>query len=219
MIRIRKNNCILVYVFILISEVVVSQSKEKKKLTWKEYERMEFEKLCKLPDSEDILIWNENYKLQPEDFWEKKSMKDKACAYVQLGCLRIHVAGGRSIIKIYACIDRKRSWISNSISKEDLPYVLNHEQRHFDLAEVCARKIRERVIKKFRFKIRLKWKDLNWIEKLYEEYQKLQEKYDSETDLSKESQEKWNKWIDEELEKTKKWYNKHLVIVKRCRCR
>jgi hypothetical protein len=203
---------------------LLGQNKVRKKLSEKEYARMEIEKECKLPDSENIVIWDERYKLDIDDFWEKErnpKMKDNVVGYVHMsGGIKISVLWGKVVIKVYAAVDKSKSWIDKKESEEDIQYTLNHEQRHFDLAEIIAREIRKKIIRKFWFRISLSWKDLRYIDNLCDEYSKIQDQYDSEIkNEGKYAQERWDKWIDEELERTKKWYNKHLVIVKRCRCK
>jgi hypothetical protein len=226
MIRIKMNNA-YIYIFVIFCiffETLSGQNRVRKKLSEKEYAKMEIEKECKLPESENIVIWDEKYKLDIDDFWEKErdsKMKDNVKGYVCMnGGIKITVLWDKAVIKVYAAVDKSKSWIDKKKSEEDIQYILNHEQRHFDLAEIIARKVRKKIIRKFWFRISLSWKDLRYIEHLYDEYWKIQDQYDSEAGYhSKSAQEKWDKWIDEELEKTKKWYNKHLVIVKRCRCR
>jgi hypothetical protein len=226
MIRIKMNNA-YIYIFIIFCifcEILSGQNRVRKKLSEKEYARMEIEKECKLPDSENIVIWDERYKLDIDDFWEKErnpKMKDNVLGYVHMsGGIKISVLWGKVVIKVYAAVDKSKSWIDKKESEEDIQYTLNHEQRHFDLAEIIAREIRKKIIRKFWFRISLSWKDLRYIDNLCDEYSKIQDQYDSEIkNEGKYAQERWDKWIDEELERTKKWYNKHLVIVKRCRCK
>jgi hypothetical protein len=218
------NAYIIFIIFCIFCEMLLGQNRARKKLSEKEYARMEIEKECKLPDSENIVIWDERYKLDIDDFWKKErnpKMKDNVVGYVHMsGGIKISVLWGKVVIKVYAAVDKSKSWIDKKKSEEDIQCILNHEQRHFDLAEIIARKIRKKIIRKFWFRISLSWKDLRYIDSLCDEYSKIQDQYDSEIkNGGKSAQERWDKWIDEELERTKKWYNKHLVIVKRCRCK
>ena len=225
MIRIKMNNA-YIYIFVIFCiffDTLSGQNRVRKKLSEKEYAKMEIEKECKLPESENIIIWDEKYKLDIDDFWEKErnsKVKGNGNGYVCTGGIEISVLWDKAVIKVYAFVDKSKSWINKKRSEEYIKYTLNHEQRHFDLAEIIARKLRRKIIRKFWFKISLSCKDLRYIEQLYDEYRKIQNQYDSEIEKEgRSAQERWDKWIDEELERTKKWYNKHLVIVKRCRCK
>jgi hypothetical protein len=227
MIRIKMSN-VYIYIFIIFcifSEILLGQNKVKKKrkLSMREYVRREIENECKLPESESIVIWDEKYKLDIDDFWEKQKnpkLNRDADGYVSLIGMETSILLGKVIFKIYAAMDKSKSWINKKKSEEYIQDVLDHEQRHFDLAEIIARKLRKKIMRKFWFRISLSCKDLRYVDNIYDEYLKIQDQYDSEIKNEGDSaQERWDKWIDEELEKTKKWYNKHLVIVKRCRCR
>lgn len=211
-------------IFCIFCETLLGQNKVRKKLSEKEFARMEIEKKCKLPEKENIIIWDEKYKLDIDDFWEKQKnpeLKYEVHGYIGIVVgVETSILWGKVVFRIYAAMDKSKSWIDKKKSEEYIQYVLNHEQRHFDLAEIIARKLRKKIMRKFWFRISLSWKDLRHIDDLYDEYRKIQNQYDSEIEKEgRSAQERWDKWIDEELERTKEWYNKHLVIVKRCRCK
>jgi len=207
----------------MFCETLSGQNRVRKKLSEKEFIRMEIENECKLPEKENIIIWDEKYKLDIDDFLEKQKnpeLKYEVDGYIVVGGVETSVLLGKVIFKIYAAMDKSKSWINKKKSEEYIQDVLNHEQRHFDLAEIIVRKLRKKIIRKFWFRISLSCKDIRYVNNLYDEYWKIQDQYDSEIKNEGDSaQERWDKWIDEELERTKKWYNKHLVIVKRCRCK
>lgn len=89
----------------------------------------------------DLLLWNEFYKLQWDDFQgepDKRSLGDAATA--------VHIKAKPYLIKrkihydVEALFNRKKSWV-----RDTSPSLLAHEQLHFDIAELYARKIRRRV--------------------------------------------------------------------------
>ena len=93
---------------------------------------------------------------------------------------------------------KNRSWVKPA---KKVDYLLNHEQRHFDLAEVGAREFR-RVVKQTHFTSENFRDEIKRItQQINGKYYKLQEQYDSETDHSRveEKQTEWNKRIDEML--------------------
>jgi len=121
---------------------------------------------------------------------------------------------GRNIkVSIICYVDPNESWAKKvSINSK---YILNHEQRHFDLAEIYARKIRQEISS-------LKYTDplslLDSIDVIYSEYTSLgnkeQERYDLETSHSenKDKQEEWNKYIDNQLKELEVWKKTEILI-------
>ena len=84
-------------------------------------------------------------------------------------------------------------------------YILSHEQGHFDLAEVYARKLYKKV-QEYRFHQKNYRKDLQKIYKeILDEKEEMQSKYDRETNhsINKEKQVEWLKKIEKMLEEYK----------------
>lgn len=87
------------------------------------------------------LSWNEYYKLQWDDFQgepDKNSLGDAATA--------VRIRAKPFIVKkqihydVVAIFTRSKSWY-----RDTSPELLAHEQLHFDIAEVYARKIRRKI--------------------------------------------------------------------------
>ncbi len=100
-----------------------------------------------------------------------------------------------------------KSW-----TRTDSDSVLMHERRHFDLAEVYARKMRKQLLE-FKFKYSSISKEIDNIYKpLRSELDYMQKKYDSETNHSKNRihQVNWDNRIKEELKRLEK-YNATIV--------
>jgi hypothetical protein len=113
-------------------------------------------------------------------------------------------------------LDMSKSWKSEIIiSNIDL---LNHEQRHFDLNEIYARKLRKALSgQKFPEKpIEFKWK----IDKLSFKYDydflEMSKSYDEETrhGTIKHIQDKWDRMIDSLLLDLNDYSNTKVVILK-----
>jgi len=91
------------------------------------------------------------------------------------------------------------SWVA-PIGKSD--YILKHEQKHFDLAEVYARKLRKAfnegdiTIKNYKRQIK------SIYNQIWEECQAAQAQYDDEShhSIDTRAQEKWDLLIDAQLE-------------------
>ena len=89
----------------------------------------------------DLLSWNEFYKLQWHDFQGEPgegSLGDAGAA--------VQIKAKPFIVKkeirydVVALFNRKKSWTRDQSSA-----LLAHEQLHFDIAELYARKIREKI--------------------------------------------------------------------------
>lgn len=90
--------------------------------------------------------------------------------------------------------------------------VLAHEQIHFDIAELYARKFIEKIeIEAFDLN-QLLAKQEEILNSVGRELQLKQDEYDSEVYADRTKQTKWNKWIDEELAKYQKYSDKKLIV-------
>jgi predicted secreted Zn-dependent protease len=91
--------------------------------------------------SDNTLEWNEFYKLQWSDFQGPRgeSAIGDAGTAVKIKAVPFYV-GKKIEYDVFAYFDRKKSW-STDRSDE----LLAHEQLHFDIAELYARKIRKKV--------------------------------------------------------------------------
>ena len=84
-------------------------------------------------------------------------------------------------------------------------YILSHEQGHFDIAEIFARKLNKKM-SEYRFDKKTYQKDLNKIyHDILDEKEKMQNDYDKETNhsINKEKQAEWLKKIAKMLEEYK----------------
>ena len=93
---------------------------------------------------------------------------------------------------------KANSWVKNGKGSE---FLLNHEQRHFDLSEVSAREFRMKL-KKANFTSENFNEEINKITRyINERYDKLQKLYDSESDHSRNEgkQKEWDSRIDNML--------------------
>jgi hypothetical protein len=98
--------------------------------------------------------------------------------------------------------DKKTSW-----GRVKTDYILSHEQGHFDIAEIYARKL-NKVLKGYTFNKSTVAKDVPAMyQKIMDQETALQNQYDSETNFSrdKEQQAAWLEKIQHELEKLKEY--------------
>lgn len=153
-------------------------------------------------ESESI-NWNESSKLIWDDFKAapQKNGDVAALTATHLG-FSYNVVNGKISFNIECRFEKNRSW---GLVKND--WILKHEQGHFDIAEIFARKL-FKVLSEYRFNKNSFQKDLDVVYKnIVSEKENFQQDYDVETDFSrnKNSQEKWLKKIEAELIQLKSW--------------
>lgn len=147
---------------------------------------------------QDKYEWHKDSLLVWEDFKGKPSrvaaddvaalsfcgLRFQSCAYER---------GEEPTYKVTAYFQRSKSW---SKEEHEVQYVLEHEQLHFDIAEVYARKMR----KHFQTKRVALEKSSAIYNEYYDEYVEMQDLYDEQTNHGTKDKEQaiWN-------EKVKKW--------------
>ncbi|RYD58273.1 MAG: hypothetical protein EOP56_04940 [Sphingobacteriales bacterium] len=135
------------------------------------------------------IIWIPNYKLKAGDFQGTPVIGGPHCAMTYAGVRPIILLENRTIrYNVYAYFEKDESWLSSQCLDS---YTIKHEQGHFDLSEVCARKLRQyasNLSQPTRAKIRL------GIDSLMKEYMLLQQQYDNETEYAIDSvtQRQWD---------------------------
>ena len=147
----------------------------------------------------NFLLWKDNRALTWDDFKGKPERRFAAASTSYDILKEITINENGSTIKIRAVFFfysswKKKQWINES--------VLEHEQKHFDIVELYARKLRK-LIKQLKY---TSASDLeNKIDSLYDTNDKAmdvyQDLYDEETDgsMNGDKQREWNKKIAEEL--------------------
>ncbi len=156
---------------------------------------------------EKTILWEKSRKLVWEDF--KGVPNEKADS---LGAVTFCGFGYRSnyltlLTKVKLNVNTtfycNKSWVKeNQKNREDL---LAHEQLHFDIAELYARRLRKRF-SSVKIKPTKSKEIVNTIfSQVYAQYNSRQQAYDDETDrgLKKEEQNSWRKSISQELEDLK----------------
>jgi len=99
--------------------------------------------------------------------------------------------------KIQSLFSKTRSW-----GLYKTAYILSHEQGHFDIAEVFARKLHKKL-SEYKFNLKTYKKDLKKIyDEVTDEKEETQNEYDEETrhSINKTKQAEWLRKIDEMLE-------------------
>lgn len=151
----------------------------------------------------DIIYWSDTTKLKWVDFKKTNNKRTFLAATSVLGIeMKMKISNGK-VCEYYFLpyFSRNESW-----SNSDDNYLLKHEQLHFDIEEIFARKMRKKAIElKLKNKI-LKRSDLNKIYRYFNSQKKeAQEKYDIETNHSRINykQNQWNTKVAKELDELK----------------
>ena len=146
--------------------------------------------------------WKNNRPLTWEDFIDKP---DKGSPYYALTysgiSLSSHYEGEALFVKVNCTFSPNQSWVKKGKETADL---LLHEQMHFNITEIHARKIRQAISKLDKTNPKKIIEKVDDLFNLYfKESIKMQSKYDRETDHSVNTKEqiKWNKLIKTELDK------------------
>lgn len=161
---------------------------------------------------DDVYIdWSAEKRLTWEDFQAEPVRKTDAAALTatHLG-FSYSVTSNRVSYNIICRFDKTKSW---GLVKND--WILKHEQGHFDIAEIFARKL-YKAVSSYKFNSRSFQKDLDAIyKKVVEEKEEFQHAYDEETNYSrnKRKQEEWLDRIVVELDQLESHasYNQSLI--------
>lgn len=156
------------------------------------------------------IYWREDVKLNWSNFKSKVNNQRGAnvVAYTNCGWTYSYVKSSNPKapikIEIQTLFNEDKSWKD---VKRINDYVLLHEQKHFDAAEVYARKLRKEIAEKIKTS-----SDFDkYFKAIYnrnlKEYQDFQRTYDSETrnGMLEEKQSEYNRIIAEELENYKSY--------------
>jgi len=139
---------------------------------------------------EDAIQWSTK-RLTWEDYLAKPAATDDAAAITSTGVgIEYHVRNNELSYKITCMFSKTRSW-----GRYKSEYILKHEQGHFDITEIYARKLYKEM-SEYEFNPKTFRSDLDGIYrnvmKEKEDYQNL---YDHETDYSRDKK-KQAEWLE-----------------------
>lgn len=169
-------------VFVLISNVLWGQ-----RIEWKEDKK---------------LVWS-NFKSKVNNQRGKDIVAYTHCGWVSSVLKSTHPKGDAKV-SIETIFNEDKSWKDD---KRINDYVLNHEQKHFDIAEIYARKIRKEIIAK----IKTTSDYDKYFQAIYnrtvKDYKNFQALYDGVTEhgMNREKQLEYDVIISDELEQLKNY--------------
>lgn len=155
-----------------------------------------------LGQEDEVIEWHPGKKLTWADFKGKPSNISKAAAITASGITYSFSAQGTADkmkldFKVSCHFYPYKSWYKHKLANS---IVLGHEQLHFDITEVYARKMRQQLAKtKFTKNAKAEVKEI--YRNILRELNDFQNKYDSETNFSRDTVQQliWNKKIRKAL--------------------
>jgi len=152
---------------------------------------------------EEVIPWAPNLRLQWEDFRATPPAESRIAATTASGIsYRFSAMETNGNMKVDCTIDTffypNESWYQPDVANE---IILSHEQLHFDISELFARKMRQRI-GAFSFTKKVKAEVKTIYGEILREMRDFQKLYDEETNFSRdvEAQLRWNKKINMALE-------------------
>lgn len=149
--------------------------------------------------SKDTIYWNANRKLKWEDFKGRPDKSTNLLAMTQAGIgYTVACNDGILDLKIFCYFNVNQSWTKEKTDAEEL---LRHEQVHFDITELYARKLRKRISEVSD----PCGKNIKELDKIYGsnfmECTNRQDDYDRESEhsLNEEQQRRWEEMVAQEL--------------------
>ncbi|WP_439479140.1 DUF922 domain-containing protein [Chryseobacterium aquaticum] len=152
--------------------------------------------------------WKEDRKLVWSNFKSNKNNQHgkDIVAYTHCGWVYSVVKSsnpkGAAKVNIETIFNEDKSWKDDTRITD---YVLNHEQKHFDIAEIYARKIRKEIISKIKTSGNYDRYFQTIYNRILKDYRNFQALYDGVTEhgMNKEKQSEYNAIISNELEQLK----------------
>lgn len=156
------------------------------------------------------IFWSETQKLVWDNFKSKRNSLggSTVVAYTHCGWEYSVITSSDPKVpvkmEIQTVFNEDKSWKDD---KRINDYVLVHEQKHFDIAEIHARKLRKEVLEKIKTTSDYNKFFKSIYAKISSEYKNFQATYDRITEhgMNKEKQAEYNILISEELEKLKNY--------------
>jgi hypothetical protein len=157
-----------------------------------------FSPLSGFAQNAQFIEWSPVKRLTWDDYLAKPSSLSDAAAITSTALgVEYHLKNNSLTYTITCRFSKTSSW-----GRHKTDYILQHEQGHFDITELFARKL-AKELKVYKFNPRKYQDDVSKIyKKLMDEKEEYQNKYDKETDFSrnKEQQVEWLEKIKDELD-------------------
>ncbi len=152
----------------------------------------------------ETIAWSPEKKLAWQDFRGKAPSNDRAAATTASGIsYQFSTSGSSGEIELDYLVSTffypNKSWYQPSLCDS---LILSHEQLHFDISELYARKMRNRLASSsFTQNVKAEFKQI--YKEVLEELEEFQNLYDDQTNFSRDLEQQliWNNKIQEALSK------------------
>lgn len=159
--------------------------------------------LTDIPDAANNITYNSSQKLSIEDFKGAPETAMDAVAITSSGFMfkaGYHSSNGKATLSVtvYCSFDKQKSWMKE---KGKNPYILSHEQHHFDISYLNTllfiKKLKQARFTQEEYKEQLK----DIYNEVVQGMRNMQQQYDEETGngINTAKQAEWNKKIDEKV--------------------
>lgn len=150
-------------------------------------------------EEDEKIYWRKNLKLSWNDFRGVPETNKPHASLSDYGINSFDTINNRSVkFTVVSYFHKNKSWIKQGCLSGAL---LHHEQGHFDIAEVYARKLRK-TLKEYHFNLQIIKRDFHRLsDENYAEFGREEALYDIETNHSKNTiqQRVWEQRIANEL--------------------
>lgn len=169
----------------------------------------------KTVNQDSLILWKKNGKLSWDNFKGKPDTityrGHHAVTAVQVPFESLELYDDSVVIELPCYFVINHSWVIAAT-----PNLLAHEQGHFDIAEIIARKMRKELANYIDTDGEASTKFYQWVNDNYfiNENRVLNKAYDKETDFSRnlDGQKRWNAKIARMLKELEAYSSPHVVI-------
>jgi hypothetical protein len=160
----------------------------------------------------DTIIWKQDSLLHKEDF-KAKGKSNGPLGFAGIGIFMYPgESGGELLFYVEALFIKSKSYITKYSE-----YVLRHEQIHFDICELYARKLRQKLRQTdFKNIKNIQAETTKWYNKISSDLFREEEKYDRDTEhgLNSAKQKVWETDIQEQLKALEEFSHSSVNIAK-----
>lgn len=164
-------------------------------------------------EKKETIVWQEGKLLTWDDFKGKPAKRFSAASTHYDTFKNLTDKGTNAKVEILAVFYIHKSWKKSSWINDQ---VLEHEQKHFDIVELFARKLRKQVMERtYSSYPQLKLISDSLYDKMDKDMDIYQDTYDDETDASMngDKQREWNKKITQEIQALSAYKNTTFTIT------
>ncbi len=164
--------------------------------------------------AQDTLVWSKDSLLNKEHFKAKRSRygNDVPAYTVTFIYLYQKENNGQRMFYVEAILLKSQSYM-----KVETPYLLKHEQLHFDICELNARRLRQKISLKDFTKVKDVVAVLNKLyDKTNEEYRKDEQRFDEDTQhgINAAKQQVWIESIAKQMTELEEYSSTEVNVVR-----